>query len=78
MEMSGQLHALAALIQGRSPLYVLNKRLIGPKSGRESLIFLLKQISVSIFDTYCKIQTNFSLISGVFVLFYICTYMDQV
>jgi len=44
--------------------------------------FFFKQISVSIFDKYCEIQTNLSLMSGVFyfilfyfILFYICTYI---
>ena len=39
-----------------------------PTAVEISLIFLLKQISISIFDKYCKIQTNLSLMSGVFIL----------
>jgi hypothetical protein len=33
MEMSGQLHAPAALPQGKSPWYALDRRLGGPQSG---------------------------------------------
>jgi len=51
---------------------------VDPREVEISLIFLLKQISVSIFDKYCEIQTNLSLMSGVFILFYIHAYMDQV
>jgi hypothetical protein len=32
MEVSGQLHALAALPQGKSPWYPLDRRLSGPQS----------------------------------------------
>jgi hypothetical protein len=32
MEVSGQLHAPAALLQGRSPCYPLDRRLGGPQS----------------------------------------------
>jgi hypothetical protein len=32
MEMSGQLHAPAALSQGKSPWYLLDRRLGGPQS----------------------------------------------
>jgi len=49
-----------------------------PRAVEISLIFLLKQISVSIFDKHCEMQNNLSLMNGVFILFYIRTYMDEV
>jgi hypothetical protein len=42
MEMSGQLHALAALTQGKSPWYILNKRLSGPKNSRDKFNFFVE------------------------------------
>jgi hypothetical protein len=42
MEMSGQLHVLAALTQGRTPLYILNKWLSGPKRSRDEFNFYVE------------------------------------
>jgi hypothetical protein len=35
MEVSGKLHAPAALSQGKSPWYPLDRRLVGPQSRSE-------------------------------------------
>jgi hypothetical protein len=38
MEVSGQLHALAALPQGKSPWYPLDRRLGGPRTVLDAVV----------------------------------------
>jgi hypothetical protein len=49
MEVSGQLHAPATLLQGKEPQYPLNRRLCGPQSlsgifEKEKTLFLVLRI----------------------------------
>jgi hypothetical protein len=56
MELSGQLHAPAALPPGKEPWYPLDKRLGGPQSpsGR----FLRRKFLVTFSESACRIAIN--------------------